>query len=233
VSLDPKEPLGHFTNNGSSGRIILAFPDSVTSVSAGGTVYPVRTNGVIIDVPKWPVELTWMTPDGPVSRRFEAGPAPTAETFYSVLRRRWKPSDNLAGYPGARLLYGSPDVSAWLIPRRGAVCLQVRTVDARTDTRSGCRHQLDDVRHPIVVAVPHLPEHVVAMVFPDGATSPGIDENGFRLIRDGNSAVNVRYTDPTGIRRVSWFPTSPVGGPELAAFVLHARAESPSSIEAP
>jgi hypothetical protein len=233
ISLDPKLPLGNFTNRGSTGRIILALPDGVSSVSAGSTEYPVRTNGVIIDVPKWPIDLTWMTPNGPASAHFEAGPAPTAEMLFAALRRPWKPADNLAGFPGARLLYMSADVTAWLIPRRGAVCLQVTTIGARRDTRSGCRHRLDDVRDPIIVAVPHRPQHVVAMVFPDGATSPGVNQDGFRLIREGEEAVNVRYIDPTGTPRVSWFPTSPVGGPEMAAFVLHARAESPSSLEAP
>jgi hypothetical protein len=74
----------------------------MTAVTAGATTYPVRTNGVIMVVPKWPVELTWMTPDGPVSRRVEGAAAPTAEAFFAALRRPWKPTDTLAEFPGAR-----------------------------------------------------------------------------------------------------------------------------------
>jgi len=131
----------------------------------------------------------------------------------------------------ARGRYVHP-VVVWLIPRRGAVCLTL-IVAGRMGSRSACRHQLDDTRHPIILAVPHRSQHVIAMVFPEGATAAGADENGFLLIRNGEEAVKVRYTDPTGIPRVTRFPTSPNPITPMAAFVLHARAESPSDLDAP
>jgi hypothetical protein len=223
VSLDPKEPQGYYFNDdGDGGRIILAFPDGVSAVSVGKTSYPVRTNGVIIDVPKWPVELSWMTPDGPASRIYQSAGAPSVEMSFGVLREPANPAESLDGFPSSRRLYASPDVSAWLVPRDGKVCLVVHVVDAgREGSRSACRRQIDNV-HPIIMGVPHGPtSHIVAMVFPDGVRAPGMDDNGFLLIRDGQSAVNVRYTDQAGEQRVSWFPEG------VAGFVMHAKAEQP------
>ena len=103
-------------------------------------------------------------------------------------------------------------MTAWLIPRRGAVCLVI--VRAGKGPRSACRHQLDDTRHPIVLAM----EHRIVVAFPDGQRPLSVeptDRHGFTfdamLIRNGEEAINIRYRDATGARELP-LPDNADGG---------------------
>src|SRR5262249_20697223 len=86
--------------------------------------YPVATNGFARDAPSRPARLEWRAPDGTAQHAdFFHAPAFRAQDFYPVLARKATTKDALPGLPGARLILQKGPASAWLVPRRGAVCL--------------------------------------------------------------------------------------------------------------
>ena len=97
-----------------------------------------------------------------------------------------RPADRLDDLPGARRIVSDPEVDAWLVPRRDAVCLLVR---AGEDQNSGCRRNLGDTRFPIVVSV----EHRIVAAFPDRLRPLSVEpppataiRSNALLIRDGD-----------------------------------------------
>jgi hypothetical protein len=197
-------------------RLALALPDGVDAVTVGGRRVPVRTNGLILDVDTWPVRVTW--PGGEFFSR-GIGTIPRAEDYFAVLKRPEQPSDQLDGLPGARLLVDRDGVRAWIVPRRGTVCLVVRSVVARGErTVSGCRQNLPDTRFPLIVAAPKGQFRVVAVLFPDGASKH------FELIED--ETTELRYTDPAGEARTERLPLR-AGGNVLAVFFRHVKEADP------
>jgi hypothetical protein len=203
-----------------SGRLALALPNGVATVQLGTDApvrAPVTTNGLIVDVPKWPVRVTW--PGGEFFSR-GVGAVPRAEDYFSVLKRPEQPSDQLDGLPGARLLVDRDGARAWIVPRLGTVCLVVKTAGVRGErTVSGCRQNLPDTRFPLIVAAPLGQHHVVAALFPDGAR-PG----PIVLIEDERSVL--RYTDPDGETRTEQLPARAANN-ELVVFFRHAKEADP------
>jgi len=199
-------PLGLIGN----GLLIFAVPDSIREVTIGDKRYPIQTNGLIANVPAGPVTVRW--PGGKFDYPGNAITQPT--DLYAVFKRPEQPEDRLDGLPGARRLLARDRVSVFLAPRKGEVCLIVKTVDAgREDTRAGCRPGI--VHSPLVVAAPHLPQHVIAAVFPDGTTPNWATATGnFVFIPNGEEVTQLSYTDPTGRTRTDRFPKG------AAAFVL-------------
>ena len=82
-------------------------------------------------------------------------PTPRAADFYSVLKRPAGPDDATHGLTEARRLVHLGHATAYLVPRRDAVCLVLQFQDTNV---SGCRHKLADVRYPLVVALPGRPD---------------------------------------------------------------------------
>ena len=161
--------------------------------------------------------LEWTAPDGtPRADHIYWGDAATSwGRFWDVER----PADHLDDLPGARRIVSDPKVDAWLVPRRGAVCLVVR---AGEDQNSGCRRNLGDTRFPIVVSV----EHRIVAAFPDRLRPLSVEppsrhsiSSNALLIRDGDYAVSFTYRDGAGPREVRL--------PEQKDFVLHADPMSP------
>ena len=239
--LDGHRLIGTFSDEKGPSPIAFAFPDGVRSVRLtleNGDVgtYPVTTNGFARDLPARPVKLEWTAPDGSAqSSEFHAAPTPRAQDFYSVLKRPAKPGDAVNGLP-ARTLVTLDDAhaTASLVPRQGAVCLVLHAKYAHV---SGCRHNVADVRYPLVVAVPRQrgePERIVAVVFPDAAKNIRVippvrsarSQNAL-LLAQGETATTLRWqTSSTDPPRTETLPSGNGG------FVLHAREESPSSIPA-
>jgi hypothetical protein len=206
--LDGHRPTGSFSDQKGPSTIAYAFPDGVESVTLTlengdrGT-YPVKDNGFARDIPARAVTLEWRAPDGTPQRSdLPAAPDFRASDFYSVLARREQPADRFEGLPGARLLVEGDGAKAWLVPRKGAVCL---VLDADGLKTSGCRRNVADVRTPLIVALPSR-RHVIAVAYPDYLRSvtvvpagvPTVAGDNGLLILDGQLARGLRYRGKRG-----------------------------------
>jgi hypothetical protein len=162
-------------------------------------------------------------------------PTPRAADFYSVLKRPAGPDDAVRGLAEARKLVQLGHATAYLVPRRGAVCLVVQWHDQNV---SGCRHKLADVRYPLVVALPGRPDRgdpqrLIAAVFPDTARNISVIP-AVRSARSGN-ALLIAEGDTAQLLRWqirSQAPPRTLTFPPGGGFMLHAREESPASIPA-
>jgi hypothetical protein len=162
-------------------------------------------------------------------------PTPRAADFYSVLTRPAGPDDSVRGLAEARKLVQLGHATAWLVPRRGAVCLVLQFQDRNV---SGCRHKLADVRYPLVVALPGRPDRgdpqrVIAAVFPDTAKNISVIP-AVRSVRSGN-ALLIAEGDTAQLLRwrvSSRAPLRTLTFPPGGGFMLHARETSPASIPA-
>ncbi|MDA0158643.1 hypothetical protein OM076_00080 [Solirubrobacter ginsenosidimutans] len=233
--LDGRRPIGSFSDEEGPSTLVSVFPDGVAEATVtladGSTVTrPVKDNTFALDVPARPTKLQWTAPDGrPQQNEYHAAPGFKASDFYSVLKRPEQPGDALDGLPGARRLLNLEDATAWLVPRKSAVCL-VLDVDGRR--ASGCRHKVGDVRFPLVVALAGTPERIVAAAFPDAAEHIQV----LPAVRSARSSNALIIAQGQTAQRLRWKISSPdpprteTLPPGDAGFVLHARAESPSSI---
>src|SRR5262249_44777844 len=143
-----------------------------------------------------------------------------------MLKRPAKPGDALENLPGARLLAEGDGAKAWLVPRKGAVCL---VLDADGIQRSGCREKVFDVRTPLIVAIPSGTREVIAVAYTDSrrplpAPPAGVQsvaaDNGL-LILDGRQARALKYHGTT-----QKLPGANAG------YIGNAKAEWPTAIPA-
>lgn len=214
-----------------------AFPDGVREVTFTldddrRVTLPVTTNGIVAELPAGVIRADWVAPDGqPQSEDFEAGGI-TAKDLYVGLNAAPGRAGELARLAGSRRVLADGSASAWLVPRRNAVCLVLVIGDRRG---SGCRRPAVDTRRPIVVALASSGgERVVAAVVADTTThfevtpDTGISKlskgAGVLLWSDRGEATTLRYENG-------------VTGPSVAGvrsgvegFVLFARAEPPEAI---
>jgi hypothetical protein len=158
---------------------------------------------------------------------------PRAADFYSVLKRPATHDDAVRGLFEARRLAQLGHATAWLVPRRGAVCLVLQFQDSNV---SVCRHNVADVRYPLVAALPGRPDRgepqrVIAAVFPDTAKNISVFPS-VRSARSGNALI-IGEGDIAQYLRWQTSSDSPprtLSFPPGGRFVLHAREESPASI---
>lgn len=201
--------------------LTVALPDAVKTVritTPGSKPFTLEAaDALAVTFGDGSRRLEWTAPDGtPRTDHIYWGDAATSwGRFWDVER----PADHLDDLPGARRIVSDPKVDAWLVPRRGAVCLVVR---AGEDQNSGCRRNLGDTRFPIVVSV----EHRIVAAFPDRLRPLSVEppsrhsiQSNALLIRDGDYAVSFTYRDGAGPREVRL--------PEQKDFVLHADPMSP------
>lgn len=240
--LDGHRPLGSYSDEEGPGPIAFAFPDGVRQVRltlADGTsaTYPVRDNGFARMLRSRATLLEWTAPDGkPESIRFHPAPAFKAADFWPALRRPARAGDDLRGLPGARRVGEGDELGAWLVPRRGAVCL---VVAYRGSEVSGCRRKVADVRRALVVGVG--PEdrsaRTIVAAFPHGIKRISVVRfdrtERFPLslpslvIRDGLDVDALRYRSPGGGTSTDRMPAS------ATAFVLNSSNEPPEKIPPP
>jgi hypothetical protein len=184
--------------------------------------------------------MTWRAPDGGQAKlELTHAPPFRAADFYSVLKRAEAPSDHLDRAPGARRLATAGPLDAWLVPRRGAVCLVVRSQDGDV---SACRRKVADVRTPLIVGVgpSDRSRRAIVAAFPDAikrvtvehgpdSASKAIVANTL-LVADAKAVVGLRYSAPGSRgaeRHFDRFPQS------AWSFVLNAVPTQPFSIPPP
>jgi hypothetical protein len=200
-------------------RLHIAFPDAVRQVTLtlpGGRPQGYRVGVYALPaIPGQAARLQWTAPDGtPREERFDGrGPATYWSRFWDVET----PADRRDGLPGTRLLVKDGDVTAYLVPRRDAMCLLVYVANAG---RSACRQNLADTRFPIVVSI----DGTTVAAFPDTLEPMAPEASGVTRQRDAvvarpGTLETLRYRDRAGERADRL--------PDQQGFVLHARPMSP------
>ncbi|MBE2319693.1 hypothetical protein DVA67_027235 [Solirubrobacter sp. CPCC 204708] len=210
----------------SGGRLVAVLPDAVTTVTAmspGVRPSTLPADALLMLMTGGDgVRLEWTAPDGS-PRTYEVrgrGPAAFWSRFWDVEI----PQDRLEGLPGARSLGSEAGVSAWLVPRRDAVCL---VVIAGRSENSGCRSPVSDTRFPIVVSagariVAAFPDTLKALAVEPGSARHTVWHNA--IVIDGDAEL-IRYEDSAGERELRL--------PRQEDFVLHADAVDPSDLGPP
>ncbi|MDA0167801.1 hypothetical protein OJ998_01780 [Solirubrobacter taibaiensis] len=201
--------------------LTVALPDAVRTVritTPGFKPFTLEAaDALAVTLGSRSTRLEWVAPDG----------TPRADHLYgrdaaAHWGRFWdaeRPADHLDDLPGARRIVSDRKVDAWLVPRRNAVCLVVRSGN---DQNSGCRRNLGNSSFPIVVSV----EHRIVAAFPDRLRPLSVEppsrhsnQSNALLIRDGDDAVTFTYRDTAGVREVRL--------PDQKDFVLNADPMSP------
>jgi hypothetical protein len=212
--------------------------DGVTEVEltledGSQATYPVRDNGLVVDTLPAPiVRADWTGSDGRAhGQRVFVGARLKAEDLFVALSAPAGAAGELPGLPGSRQVVAAGGASAWLVPRRDAVCLAVQ-IGRRL--ASGCRRRLQYTNKPIVVGLAgDAGSRVVAAAFADLTTridlSPpaGTDRQGVLLWSDQGEARTLRSSDPA--LGTVW-TRIPAG---TDAFVLNARAQDPKTLPDP
>jgi hypothetical protein len=236
----PCGPLGAgldgFLKQDFAGGTAFAFQDGVRSVSlilANGDerTVPVVDNGVVVDLPSAVVRANWTAPDGRARGADYPGATGAAKAF-AVLRTPEQTGGELPGLPGSRLALSTGAVKAWLVPRRGAICLVVQIKDRST---AGCRPIA--IHAPMLVALPGgAGGRVVVAAYPDAITGVSVAPKAglanaaysanVLLWSDGGEPRTLRYVTHDGPVRRN-VPTF------MRAFPFNARAQDPKTLPDP
>jgi len=182
-----------------NGRVHAVFPNGVKTVRRTWTGYQpasfaVTRNLVVFTAPSGQGRLDWHAPDGIAAHvTVYATSLDSAATYYRVLERGEQPGDRVNDLPGARWLMSFGDVDAWMVPRRSAVCLIVRSGERRN---SGCRRPVGNAALPLVVAL----DGYATIALPNGSEvlsppPPGGVTTNAMLVR---GAREFRYRSPYG-----------------------------------
>jgi hypothetical protein len=214
-----------------------ALPDGVRNVTFTleddrQITLPVTTNGIAAEFPARVIQADWVAPDRQLQRDDFLANGLTARELYVGLNAAPGGAGELDGLRGSRRVLADGSASAWLVPRRSAVCLVLAIGDRRA---SGCRNPAVDTRRPIVVALTSSGgERVVAAAFADTAThfEVGPDAGISRLTKGAGALL---WTDRGEARQLRY--ENGLTGPSLSkvrsgveGFVLFARAEPPEAI---
>jgi len=212
------------------GRAYVAFPNGVRSVRRGWTgfkpeAFPVTNNLVVFTGPADSGRLDWIAPDGGQAH-LVVGDRRDPRLYYPRLNEPGGAADRLEGVPGARLLVEEGGVRAWLVPRRQTICLVVRTGSGET---SACRRG-DDIRTPLVIGAPALPQTVVVAAFPTrllplevspATARSSVGADGL-LVLDGADLQSFQYRDTETGDEPRVYPPLNIDG-----FVLNGSAKHP------
>jgi hypothetical protein len=160
-----------------------------------------------------------------------AGRPPPADELYVALTAPAGAAGELPGLPGSRRVLVAGGASAWLVPRRDAICL---VVQLGRRSASGCRQPLNFTNRPLVVGLAGgAGTRVVAAAFADLTTrfslapAAGDEHQGVLLWSDRGVARTLKSSDPAlGTVRTR----IPAG---TGAFVLNARAQDPRMLPDP
>jgi hypothetical protein len=236
--------LGGYRLLGSTGNgpyaAAFAAPDGIRGITftfddGRRIAFPVTTNGLAVQLPQRAVRAEWIAPDGQPQRAELVHVAPSAKDLFVALNAAPGPAGELSGLPGSRRVLEADSTSAWLVPRRNAVCLVLKIGERKA---SGCRSPVTDARRPIVVALAGgAGERVVAAAFADAYTGlaltpgDGISRlsqfRGVILWSDRGEARTLTYRNVARGTARNSVPARSEG------FVLNARAEPPETIPPP